>query len=414
MNIIIFGKGGREHALAAKFASDKRVENVYVYPGNPGMLFTAKTKILNAITENELFNLVEKNQFDFGVIGPEDYMASGFADRLRNLGLKLVSPTKEAAQLESSKIFSKKIMNKYGIPTAKSYECYDLESGLSLLDKFSDGIVIKLSGLFAGKGVFVAETRDQAEVKLKEWSEYLSAGYLLEEKLLGFEVSMFYLCRGEEFTYLGEAADHKRIYDGDLGPNTGGMGCYSPVPKLLESDRRVIESKIVNPTLKGLSLEKIFFSGVLFVGIMMTKNGPYVLEYNVRFGDPETQTFLPLITDGFLDLFLKFVNDQDFKNQILNRKGFAVHVVKATLGYPDRPILGEAIQMQPIINDHYYFAGVTADGNVLKTSGGRVCGLTYIGESLKEARDNCYFNLNQITFKDEHFRKDIALKATML
>lgn len=413
MNIIIFGKGGREHALAAKFASDPRIEKVLVYPGNPGMLYTKKVSILNSISEAELFNLLKTERIEFGVVGPEDYMASGFADKLRDLGLKLISPTKEAAQLESSKIFSKKIMNKYGIPTAKSFECYDLETGLVHLNKFSDGVVIKLSGLFAGKGVFVAETRQQAINQLHAWQEYLSSGYLLEEKLTGYEVSMFYLCKGKEFVYIGEASDHKRIYDGDLGPNTGGMGCYSPIPQLTSLDRMNIESSIVNPTLKGLDAEKIFFSGILFVGIMMTKSGPYVLEYNVRFGDPETQTFLPLIKNGFLDLFLNFINDLDFKSTPITLDGHAVHVVKAASGYPENPIIGDELTINSLLDQNYYFAGVTTDGLKLKTSGGRVCGLTSIGNNIQEARSNCYMNINQVSFRAEQFRKDIALKAIL-
>lgn len=411
MNIIIFGKGGREHALASRFASEKRVEQVFVYPGNPGMLKTEKISILSDLNESQLFDLIKSGKFEMGVVGPEDYMASGFADKIRELGLKLVSPTKSAAMLESSKIFSKKIMQKYQIPTAKAYECYDLATGLSHLESFHDGVVIKLSGLFAGKGVFVANNKTLATDKLKEWESFLSSGYLIEDKLEGFEASMFYLCRGNEFKYLGEAADHKRIYDNDLGPNTGGMGCYSPVAKLSDFDRKNIETKIVIPTLNGLAAENVFFSGILFVGIMMTQNGPMVLEYNVRFGDPETQTFLPLIKEGFLDLFLDFVNDRDFKSVKLKHEGAAVHVVKASRGYPEKPILGDELIFQKKLDRHYYFAGVTSISGALKTSGGRVCGLTAIGENITEARATCYANLDQVCFPFEHYRKDIAEKA---
>jgi phosphoribosylamine--glycine ligase len=411
MNIIIFGKGGREHALASRFADEKRVHQVFVYPGNPGMLKTNKITILNELNESQLFEFIKSEKIELGVVGPEDYMASGFADIIRALGLKLVSPTKEAAELESSKIFSKKIMEKYKIPTAKAYECYDLKTGLSLLDHFQDGVVIKLSGLFAGKGVFVADNLTAAKNKLIEWESYLSSGYLIEEKLVGFEASMFYLCRGTEFIYMGEAADHKRIFDEDLGPNTGGMGCFSPIPKLSDSDRQNIAMNIVSATLKGLAAENIFFSGILFVGIMMTQKGPMVLEYNVRFGDPETQTFLPLIKEGFLDLFLDFVNDRDFKNNKLKHDGAAVHVVKATRGYPDQPIFGEEVKIEFNLDRHFYFAGVTKVSGKLKTSGGRVCGLTAIGENITSARKNCYANLHQVTFPFEHYRKDIAEKA---
>ena len=411
MNIIIFGKGGREHAIAARFALENRVSKVYVYPGNPGMKLTDKVEILNHFNEAEIFAFVKNEKLEFGIIGPEDYMASGFADKMRELGLKLVSPTKVAAQLESSKIFSKRIMNKNNIPTAKSFECFDLSKGLELLNEFKEGVVIKLSGLFAGKGVFVADNIASAKAQLLEWEKYLSDGYLLEEKLEGFEVSMFYLCREDAFKYIGEAADHKRINDDDQGPNTGGMGCYSPIPKLSNTDRELIEKSIVNPTLAGLKKENIYFSGILFVGIMMTKNGPYVLEYNVRFGDPETQTFLPLIKNGLLDLFLNFVNERDFKSVKLESSGAAVHIVKASKGYPEKPITGEIVNINLPIDGNYYFAGVSVGDGKLITSGGRVCGLTVISDNLTEARLKCYEKLNQVTFRDEHYRTDIAKKA---
>lgn len=411
MNIIVFGKGGREHALAYRFAMEEAVEKVFVYPGNPGMQKTKKVEILSHLNESNEFEFIsalKELNISFGVIGPEDYMINGFADMLRANGVKILAPSKEAATLESSKIFSKKIMKKYQIPTAQSLEVFSYENAMSALTHFEESVVLKLSGLQAGKGVVVCNSIEEAKETLFKWKDILSEGLVIEEKLTGYEVSMFYLCRENEFKFIGEASDHKRIFDGDQGPNTGGMGCYSPNPILTDSQRELIEKTIVAPTLSGMMSESIPFNGILFVGIMMTKKGPYVLEYNVRFGDPETQTFLPRIKSGFLELFSKYINGQDFKNVNLTFAGPSVHVVKASKGYPEKPIVGELIKLNNGLDPLYFFAGVTSRDGQLYTSGGRVCGLTVVSSNFQYAVKSCYEHLDQVKFKDQHFRKDIA------
>ena len=324
MNILILGKGGREHALAWKLSLDARVENIWVYPGNPGMKKTQKVSPLHYLDESDFWHFVTTHSFAMAIIGPEDLIANGTGEKLKALNIKVLAPTPMAAKLESSKIFSKSMMKLAEIPTAKSFEVYSLNEAQEMLHEFSDasGVVIKLSGLHSGKGVAVCENMAEAKKVLIEWEKFLADGVLLEEKLLGREVSLFYLCLEDQAIFLGEACDYKRLLDNNQGPNTGGMGCYSPCTWINNEIRKYTLEKVTLPLLRVMKKKETSFSGILFVGLMLTADGPKVLEYNVRFGDPETQTFLPLIENGFLDALLSVAEEdcEKFKLQKITHK----------------------------------------------------------------------------------------------
>jgi phosphoribosylamine--glycine ligase len=414
MNILVLGKGGREHALAWKLSLENSVEQVWVYPGNPGMKKTPKVLPLTDLTTEEFDLFLINHKIELVVVGPEDLIANGTGEKLRTMGLNVFAPTPEAAKLESSKIFSKEMMKKSNIPTALAEMAYSLEEALSKLNLFpdNDGVVIKLSGLHAGKGVIVCETKQDAIIALNEWKDLLNEGVLLEEKLVGQEVSLFYICLDEEALYLGEACDHKRLLDGDQGPNTGGMGCYSPCYWIEKDIRDFTKEEVVKPLLKTMKKNLTPFNGILFVGLMVTNQGPKVLEFNVRFGDPETQTFLPLIKDGLLDALLA-VSENDlakFKKQtITHHEQTSLHVVKSARGYPEKPVIGDEVFITDELTNLYFFAGVKEDANKkLITAGGRICGLTVIADSIQHANTLCYQQLSQVTFKGEFFRKDIG------
>jgi phosphoribosylamine--glycine ligase len=412
MNILIIGSGGREHALAFKFSKEDRVENVFVYPGNPGMQKTKKVEIFNEYNEEEFLNYIQKLPIEFAIIGPENFIVNGFQDKLKSIGIKTISPSVRASKLESSKVFSKNLMKKYHIPTAAFVEVSTYEQAIVEIDNFpSENMVLKLSGLHAGKGVFLPENKKDAKSKLNEIKQFISEGLLIEEKLVGPEVSLFYLCKNNLGVYLGNASDHKRIFDGNLGPNTGGMGCFSP-NQLIDADKlSEIYKEFVIKTLNGLTSEGILFEGILFLGLMLTDSGPKLLEYNVRFGDPETQCILPLINEGFLDLFLKASSSKLDESDLFKLTFHplkSVHVVKSSKGYPENPILNIPIVFSNEIDPMYFFSGVKSYEGKLLTSGGRVCGLTTLGENFNDTIKSCYEKINQVSFEGEHFRKDIG------
>ncbi|MAX66217.1 MAG: phosphoribosylamine--glycine ligase [Bacteriovoracaceae bacterium] len=413
--ILILGKGGREHALAEHLRRSTHVKEVYVSPGNPGMS-SAKIKLAN-ISPHELVQFCKTKNIDFVVIGPEDLLAKGIADTLQDNGLACAAPSKAAAQMESSKVFAKKFMQKYNIPTAKFHSFSDTKLALSYLQENKmHHSVIKLSALAAGKGVVVCQSLKEGLAALKQLAPN-NEEIIIEEKLIGKEVSYFALCLEEEYQILGTACDYKRLQDQDQGPNTGGMGCYSPADWLSKSELLEIENKILKPTLKAMKSEQIKFKGVLFIGLMITETGPKVLEYNVRFGDPETQTILPRLKTNLFNSIravayenvslLKEIDTKfDFKN--------SVHIVKAAKGYPS--FRAEEIEKDvPIINnfktsscEQVYFAGVSKKDQSLLTNGGRVLGITSLANNKEQARSKAYEIINQISFSGEQYRKDIG------
>lgn len=428
MRILLLGGGGREHALAWRLAQDPSVETVIVAPGNPGMNFAsqhdASIKIRCTGVEpllNNVHDLISAERIDFVVIGPEKYLFEGYTDQIENLGVPVFGPSQEASFLESSKIRSKELMRDACIPTADFEVARTFDQALELLknDRWSDGVVLKLSGPAAGKGVFVCADRSEAEQVLNQMKAQPPAGseegLLLEELLYGEEVSLFYLCDGERSLFLGSACDHKRLLDQDQGPNTGGMGTFSPDGKIPSSDLEAVESRFITPTLQAMKNRGSPFRGVLFLGLILSKRGPMCLEYNVRFGDPETQSLLPRIEGAFAETLYAYARGETPKRPFRLSADTTLHVVKSAKGYPG--LFGEKIESGKRITESqphrepdavWFFSGVKKSGDLLVTSGGRVCGVTTRGASLAEARARAYHAIEDVHFENAHYRTDIG------
>ena len=426
MNILILGSGGREHALAWRLSLDKGVEQVYVAPGNPGMTLDKNIQIIDYKGDwNELHSICSDILPALVVVGPEAPLVEGIVDDLNRKNVLVYGPSAKAAQLEGSKIFSKKFMEKYSIPTApyKIYTSY-AEAIEDLKDwDLTQGVAIKTDALAGGKGVVVTHSFDEARDTLYNFMKnpqcaIKSERILIEKKLSGVELSWFALCDGKNFLPLGGICDYKRVGEGNTGPNTGGMGCHTPMdwpPKELANH---INEQIVTPVLQGMALEGMPYRGTLFVGLMIEENDVNVLEFNVRFGDPETQTLLPLV-EGNLTQALTACSKG--KLGIKERESLslsdecAVHIVMASGGYPTighTPLdIGHTIKWNPDLNENnakIFFAGVKKDGEELINSGGRVLGVTGLGQGMAEARKNAYKKLENISFHGSHWREDIA------
>ncbi|MBP9674363.1 MAG: phosphoribosylamine--glycine ligase [Bacteriovoracaceae bacterium] len=423
MRVLVVGQGSREHSLAWKLSQSPLCEKVFVAPGNAGMLLDSSIQCISLKEINDLLIFAKEQKIDFTLVGPEDYLDQGIVDLFELEGLCILGPSKRASQLECSKVFAKEIMQDALIPTAffKKFDDFNLAMDfVNLWDFSSKGLVVKWDGLAQGKGVVVAESRQQVETALKEFllQKKLGEGCLiLEEKLVGPEVSAFYLCDGKEYVSLGFACDYKRIRDGNLGANTGGMGAYSPVDWLGEEEKQNIEKQVVEPLLQVMKKNGMPFKGILFVGLMMTTAGPRVLEFNVRFGDPETQVLMPLLDQDILPLFVQAAKGSLVSKKINLKKQKAVHVVLAAHGYPGTE--GVAIRKNDNINLPAKLAGTNfkiftagVQGQVpheFQTAGGRVMGVTAWGDTLEQARINAYQVVKQVSFMGMNYRQDIGL-----
>lgn len=465
--ILILGSGGREHALARRFLIDgqqsKSSNQVYVSPGNPGIsAMDPGIQILSDLSDHSsghssghsnLITFCKSNAIDMVVVGPENLLADAIADDLASNNIPVYGPTKKSAMLETSKIYSKSFMNRYDIPTARSREYFSFDECIRDLKThaFTDwsGFVIKLSGLHSGKGVFVtSDVGDALNVlnSLKQDKQSIEHdGFLLEEKLIGEEVSLFYSVLDDHYCFLGDACDHKRLLDHDQGPNTGGMGAFSP-SFLTADDHRKIEHTILRPTIQGMIRDGHPFRGTLFLGVMVTDDKQFkVLEYNTRFGDPETQTLLPRIQGPFSELLHAVAtrNTDAFvsvSREINLSPEKSVHVVKVASGYPDTPIKGDVISMtkESITTESTFLTfasvisaarstpGTSTSGTstqasptvasstmspILITNGGRILGITSMAQSFEVARHKAYHALQNIHFRGEHFRTDIASRT---
>lgn len=417
MNVLILGSGGREHALAWRISHDPQVRRVHVLPGNPGMGETPKVS-LNATFENVHPDLV--------VVGPEKYLLDGTVDELESKGIPVFGPNKAAAFLEGSKRQAKEFMAERSVPTAKFFNVQTEEEANAVIhrEKGWNGYVLKLSGPALGKGVLVCESKEEALDGIQQFFKHKPAGFedglVIEQRLKGPEVSMFFACTGSAYRFIASACDHKRLKDNDEGPNTGGMGAYSPGEMIDDAFIRKIEKDFVEPTLKGMKKRGTPFSGMLFLGLMIDSGKPYLLEYNVRFGDPETQTFLPLLEGNFAELLLAVAKKDEnaLKEVELKNSGrAAVHVVKAARGYPG--LFGETVEnnqkivmtMEPASPDLiWFFSGVGRERESLITKGGRVCGITALSDAVSSAANLAYSKIGQVSFSGEHFRRDIGRK----
>ncbi len=417
MTVLLLGSGGREHALAWKMAQSPLVQKVYVLPGNAGM---PAGKIENI--EGDALAVAQKLKPALIVVGPEKPMADGTVDKLAAAGFAVLGPSQAAAQLEASKIFSKNFMTAEGIPTAKAETCRNYDEAMETLkawDVEGRGLVIKADGLAAGKGVVVTQSRAEAEQTLFDFMRdpYCTVKadrVLFEEVLTGREVSAFALCDGANFIPLGYICDYKRVFDDNKGPNTGGMGCYSPKGWPSDAVRAFVETNVFAATLRGMQKRGTPFKGILFAGLMVEGDDVKVIEFNVRFGDPETQTLMPLLAGDVVPLFLAAAEGKLAGHAAPQQNNMAgVHVVMTSAGYPDAAGKGMKLD-QPIslpeVNDNaqVFFAGVKKSGAALVNAGGRVLGVTAVAPSIAEARQKAYAAIDRIKFEGAHWRRDIG------
>ena len=427
MKILVVGSGGREHALAWKLRQSPAVSALYCAPGNPGMKSVAECVPLKPADIAAMCTFAEKEQIDLTVIGPEQPLAAGIVDHFEARGLNVFGPTKNAAALEWSKAFAKDFMRTHGIPTA-GYETFtekDFQKARAFLKSSPLPVVLKADGLAAGKGVIVCHTREEALAALHEMMEARTFGeagttVVVEEFMEGEEASVFAVCDGKESVTLSPAQDHKRVLDNDLGKNTGGMGAYAPTPFVTREIMDRVEKTIIAPTLAGMLREGRPFKGCLYVGLMLTKDGPRVVEYNCRFGDPETQVVLPLY-EGDLARLLHAASSGNMRDVHTiagaSAPGHAVCIVLASGGYPDGYNTGVEINgldaAGRVPGAVVFHAGTAADGSRLVTAGGRVLGVTVLKRdgSLSDTIREAYNAVRCIHFEGMHYRHDIGRKA---
>jgi len=431
MNALVVGKGGREHALVWKLAQSPRIDKLYVAPGNPGMANLAELvdiRVDTPVSERDklsaeidrLVTFAKERDIGLTVIGPDDALAGGIVDRFRANGLKAFGPTAAAAQLESSKAFAKELMERIGVPTARHHSFTDANAACKYITAQGAPIVVKASGLAAGKGAVVCHKLDDALATAREMLEddaFGSAGseIVVEDYMVGEEASLFALCDGEHYVTLVPAQDHKAIYEGDQGPNTGGMGAYAPAPVMTPALVQEAEAHIIQPVLAEMRRIGTPYQGVLYCGLMFTDEGPKVVEFNARFGDPECQILMPLLKNDLVEVLEAACDGQLDQIEIENYPQAAVCVVMASQGYPGSydkglPINGldDASAREGIVVFH---AGTTRRDGDVYTDGGRVLCITATGANIDAAVDNAYAAVDEISFANAYCRRDIAHRA---
>ena len=420
MNILILGNGGREYSIGLAIYKEND-HNLYFMPGN-GATDKLGTNI-NIKDYNQLALWAKDNSIDLTIVGPEGPLVDGVVDIFKKYELTIFGPSRQAAQLEGSKAYMKNILKKYNIPTAAFIETSNKQDAYDFIDGMKNlPIVVKADGLCGGKGVIIAQSKEEAKKTVDDMlngEAFGEAGekVIVEEFLDGYELSVFAICDGENYKILPAAQDHKRVGDGDTGPNTGGMGAYAPTPLVNDEIYKKLEDRVIKPTLKGMQEENAPFEGVLFVGVMVVNGEPIVLEYNVRFGDPECEILMPLIESKVSDLFYYGATKQLDKLDIKIKNKFAVGVVMASKNYPYSASAPSIISLSNIVdeelleNSHISFAGVEKKDDVLLANGGRVAVCVGLGDTVKEARDRAYLLSSEISFDGKKFRKDIAYQA---
>ncbi len=417
MKVLVIGNGGREHALVWKLHQSPRVHTLYCAPGNPGIAELAECVPIAANDLNGLLQFAKEQALDLTVVGPEEPLTLGIVDAFQEAGLAVFGPDQQSAQLEGSKAFAKGIMAQVGIPTAAYADFTDLDAARRYVQEQGAPIVIKADGLAAGKGVTVAETVEEAEQALEEAMGQQIFGasgtrVVIEECLRGEEMTVLAFVDGETVRPMVPSQDHKPIFDGDLGPNTGGMGAYSPVPHL-EAALPAITETILQPLASGLVQAGRPFRGILYAGLMMTAEGPKVIEFNVRFGDPEAQVILPRLKTDLLEIILATLNGSLATLPIEWHSEASVCVIAAAPGYPGPPTKGLPITLTEGTGEaaQLFHAGTRLQEGQLVTNGGRVFGVTAQGQDLEEARSRAYAAMERVQFKGKQFRQDIAAKA---
>jgi len=426
LKILVIGSGGREHALCWKIAESPKCAKLYCAPGNGGISETAELVSIKADDIEGLLKFAKEKKIDLTVVGPEGPLVAGIVDRFEKESLRIFGPRKECARLEGSKVFAKELMKKIGVPTA-DFKIFDsCESALKYLDEKKPPIVVKADGLCAGKGVVVCKTIDEAKEAVKDMMVKKIFGdaakkVIIEDCLIGEEASIIVIADGKGVAALASSQDHKRIFDGDRGANTGGMGAYSPAPIVTEGLFKEIMDKVITPVVKALAKEGKPFKGALYAGIMVTKDGPKVLEFNTRFGDPETQAILPRLKSDLVEA-MEGAIDGKLEGYTLQWDARpCVSVVVASGGYPgnyEKGIEIKGLNSLKGLKDVFIFHAGTKAGRRLKdgnntfiTNGGRVLNVTALGSDIKDAINNCYNAVNKIEFDRMHYRRDIGFRA---
>ena len=416
MKILVVGGGGREHAIIKSLKKSPRVSEIYAAPGNGGIAADAICTGIGAKALDAITAFAKDNAIDFAVVAPDDPLVLGAVDRLEAIGIPCFGPNKAAAILEGSKVFSKDLMKKYNIPTAEYAVFDDMDQALAYLKTAPIPTVVKADGLALGKGVTVAMTREEAEEAVRACMEDKIFGesgshIVIEEFLTGPEVSVLSFTDGNVVIPMVSSMDHKRIGDGDTGPNTGGMGTIAPNPYYTDEIAKTCMETIFLPTMHAMNAEGRTFKGCLYFGLMLTENGPKVIEYNCRFGDPETQVVLPLLESDLLTIMEATAKGELDKTEVKFSDKSACCLVLASQGYPKKYETGYPITIPADLDAEVYVAGAKLDDGVLKTSGGRVLGVSAIGNTLKEAIDKAYREGAKVKFENAYCRKDIGAKA---
>ena len=416
MKVMVIGGGGREHAIIKKLKENKSITEIFALPGNGGIAADALCVDIGAKDIEKQVEFAVANKIDYAVVAPDDPLVLGAVDELQKVGIPCFGPEKKAAVIEGSKVFSKRLMKKYSIPTAE-YEVFEnTRDALDYLDRAAMPAVIKADGLALGKGVIIAQTKEEAKAAVTSMMEDKIFGesgsrVVIEEYLTGPEVSVLTFTDGKTIVPMVSSMDHKRALDGDRGLNTGGMGTVAPNPYYTEEIAKECMEKIFLPTVQAMNAEGRTFKGCLYFGLMLTKDGPKVIEYNCRFGDPETQVVLPLLESDLFTVMQAVTNGTLDKTEVRFKNGCAACVIMASDGYPQKYQSGFELHIDESVKDSVFIAGAKRENGVLKTAGGRVLGVTATADTLKKALDSAYEKVNHVHFENAFWRKDIGAKA---
>ena len=414
-NVLVLGSGGREHSMVWSLLQDLDISNIYCAPGNAGTEKNAKNLNVDLNNNEDVFRIIQENDIDYTIVGPEKPLNNGIVDFLESKECKVFGPSKYASQLECSKLFARNFMEKNNIPQPSFFECRNEEEVISISTKLGFPIVLKADGLAAGKGVIICNNQKELDTGLDLMFIHNKFGSAcdkisVEECLKGEELSIFVVTDGIDYKILNSAQDHKRIYDNDKGPNTGGMGAYCPAPLFSDQIRKKVETQIIIPTLKGMNDAGYIYKGFLYIGIMIVDNNPFVIEFNARLGDPESQVLLPMLKEGLFPIIKGVIHNNIKSLEIPVKDGYAVTVVITSRGYPEKYKNNKLIN--GLDNSFLVFhSGTKMINGDLHTNGGRV--LNVIGQdlSLNNAIKNAYENVKKIHFKDMYFRTDIGQKG---
>ncbi len=420
MKVLVIGSGGREHCLVWKIAQSDRVKSIFAAPGNGGTAGLAKNIQIDSGDIKTLANFAQEEKIDLTVAGPELPLVRGIVDEFQRRGLKIFGPRQKLALLEGSKVFAKEMMSKFSLPTADFHVFSDPSRAADFIRQKDMPLVVKADGLAAGKGVVVCDSIEEAQAALQAMMVERRFGdsgarVVIEECLQGEEASILVFCDGEHIVPLASAQDYKRIYDGDRGPNTGGMGAYSPAPVVTDEVTAKVDSEILQPLIRGLNNDGKKYLGVLYLGLMITANGPEILEFNVRFGDPETQAILPRLKNDLVEVMLAAIEGNLDKVNLVWDERPCICVVAASGGYPQDYQKGKEIrglQEAARFADTVIFqAGTKKEGEKYFTSGGRVLSVASLGNDIQQARERSYQALEKINFEKMYFRRDVGWRA---